>query len=56
VDADEEARREAELDRILKKVHEKGLHSLNYVERQTLERATRERQRQERDFDRKTRV
>ncbi|MFQ5805096.1 MAG: site-2 protease family protein [Phycisphaerae bacterium] len=53
---DEEAKRDAELDRILKKVHEKGLHSLNYVERQTLERATRERQRQERDFDRKTRV
>jgi Zn-dependent protease len=54
--ADEETRREAELDRILKKVHDKGLHSLNYVERQTLERATRERQRRERDLDRKTRV
>jgi Zn-dependent protease len=53
---DEETERDAELDRILKKVHEKGLHSLNYVERQTLERATRERQRRERDFDHKTPV
>jgi hypothetical protein len=48
------ARLDAELDRILKKVHERGLHSLSYVERQTLERATRERQRREREFQQKT--
>jgi Zn-dependent protease len=46
----------AELDRILKKVHERGLNSLSYVERQTLQRATRERQKREQDFDRQTRV
>lgn len=51
---DEQARREAEVDRILKKVHAQGLHSLSYVERQTLERATRERQEREREFERKT--
>lgn len=34
---------EAEVDRILKKVHEHGIHSLSYVERQTLEHATRAR-------------
>ncbi len=38
------AAEEAELDRILKKVSEHGIHSLSYVERQTLERITRERQ------------
>lgn len=53
---DDRAKREAELDRILKKVREQGLHSLNYVERQALERATRERQQREREADRKTRV
>ena len=53
---DEEAERDAELDRILKKVHDQGLHSLNYIERQTLERATRERQQREREFERETRV
>jgi len=41
------ARTEAELDRILQKVHDKGIQSLSYVEQQTLERATRERQRRE---------
>jgi len=40
----ERAAEEAELDRILKKVSERGIHSLSYVERQTLERITRERQ------------
>jgi Zn-dependent protease len=55
-DVDEEARRAAELDRILKKVHERGLQSLSYVERQVLERATRERQRREREMQRNTRV
>ncbi len=43
---------EADLDRILKKVSEQGLHSLTYVERQTLERATRERQKRESEFGR----
>ena len=41
---DERAQDDAELDRILKKVSDKGIHSLSYVERQTLERITRERQ------------
>ncbi len=40
----ERAAEEAELDRILKKVSEHGIHSLSYIERQTLERITRERQ------------
>lgn len=43
---------EADLDRILKKVSEQGLHTLTYVERQTLERATRERQKRESEFGR----
>jgi len=38
----EERRVQQEVDRILKKVHEHGMHSLSYVERQTLERATRD--------------
>ncbi|MBU0617864.1 MAG: hypothetical protein KKI02_09115 [Planctomycetes bacterium] len=46
----------AELDQILKKVHEQGLSSLSYVERQKLQRATRDRQKRESDFDRHTRV
>lgn len=53
---DEHAGHEAELDRILKKVHEKGMGSLNYVERQTLERATRERQQRQRESQQKTGV
>jgi Zn-dependent protease len=52
----EEADLAVELDRILKKVHDQGLNSLSYVERQTLQRATRERQKREHDFDRQTRV
>jgi len=55
-ESDESTRREAELDRILKKVREQGLHSLSYVERQALERATRERQQRDREFNRETRV
>jgi len=47
---------EVEVDRILKKVHERGLQSLSYVERQTLVRATRERQRRERQSGQNTRV
>ncbi len=43
---------DAELDRILKKVSEHGIRSLSYVERQTLERITRERQREEQQFQR----
>jgi len=53
---DEQARLDAEVDRILRKVSERGVHSLSYVERQTLERATRERQERERDFERETRL
>lgn len=41
---------EAEVDRILAKVHEHGIGSLSYVERQTLEHATRARQLSERDL------
>jgi len=44
----ERERLEAEVDRILKKVSERGLHSLSYVERQTLERARRLREEEER--------
>lgn len=47
-----EERFEVEIDRILQKVHEHGLRSLSYVERQKLERATRDRQRREREVDR----
>jgi len=47
---------DAELDRILKKVSEHGIRSLSYVERQTLERITRERQREEQQFQRDRRV
>jgi len=53
---DERAKEEAELDRILKKVSEQGIHSLSYIERQTLERVTRRRQAEERDFQRDTRL
>ncbi len=38
---------EDEVDRILQKVHDKGIQSLSYVERQTLEQATRERRERE---------
>jgi hypothetical protein len=41
---------EADLDRLLKKVSEHGINSLSYVERQKLERITRQRQQQERAF------
>lgn len=43
-------REDAELDRILKKVHESGVQSLSYVERQTLERITRERRAEENQY------
>ncbi|MCH8807685.1 MAG: hypothetical protein IH986_16600 [Planctomycetes bacterium] len=46
---------EAELDRILKKVSDQGVHSLSYVERQTLERATRDRQKREHELERQHR-
>lgn len=49
-------REEAELDRILRKVSEHGMQSLTYVERQTLERITRERQEREREYSRQTRL
>lgn len=41
---EEAQKQEAELDRILKKVHDEGVHALSYTERQVLERATREKQ------------
>lgn len=40
---------ESEVDRILQKVHDQGINSLSYVERQTLERATRERREREQE-------
>lgn len=52
----EAAKIEAEVDRILAKVKEHGMTSLSYVERQTLERATRMRRDEEREFDRTTRL
>lgn len=52
---EEDRQREREIDRILKKVHDQGLQSLTYVERQTLERATRERQEREARADREFR-
>jgi len=42
--------RESELDRILKKVHEQGMNSLSYIERQRLAKATRERQKRDREL------
>jgi Zn-dependent protease len=53
--ADQE-RLAAEVDRILKKVSEHGMRSLTYIERQTLERASRQRQQEEREFQRDTRL
>lgn len=53
---EEENSAEREVDRILQKVHDKGIHSLSYVERQTLERATRQRRRGEEELDRQTRL
>ncbi len=47
---------ETELDRILRKVSEHGVQSLSYVERQTLERITRERRDRERQYERDNRV
>ena len=47
---------EDDLNRILKKVSEQGLNSLSYIERQTLQKATRERQKRDQEFDRQTRV
>lgn len=53
---EEELALEREIDRILQKVHEEGIHSLSYVERQKLENATRRRRDQERDFERENRL
>jgi len=46
---------ERELDRILRKVSEQGIHSLTYVERETLQRITRARQERERELERQNR-
>lgn len=53
-EAKQQAEREetAELDRILKKVSERGIQSLSYVERQTLERITPKRKDAEREYQR----
>ena len=47
---------EDDLDRILKKVSEQGIHSLTYIERQTLQRATKERKKREQDLGRTDRL
>lgn len=47
---------ESELDRILKKVSEAGLQSLTYVERQKLERITRERKERDHAFERENKL
>lgn len=52
---EEERRLSAEVDRILQKVHQEGVQSLSYVERQTLESATRRRRDEEREIYRDTR-
>lgn len=49
---EEERRLQEDVDRILKKFHEQGAQSLTYVERQALERATRELQRREKERER----
>lgn len=41
-----------DLDRILKKVSDEGVHSLTYIERQTLQRATKARKDREREIGR----
>lgn len=52
----ERLRLEAEVDRILRKVHDEGIHSLSYVERQTLERATRQRRQRDAELEGERRV
>lgn len=47
---------ESELDRILKKVSDSGLQSLSYVERQRLERITRERKERDHAFERENKL
>jgi Zn-dependent protease len=49
--AAEEERLDADVDRILQKVHTHGMQSLTYIERQTLERASRRRQQQDGELD-----
>jgi Zn-dependent protease len=50
----ERAKRDAEIDRILKKVKETGMNSLSYIEQQTLKNATAQRQAEEREFQRRS--
>ena len=50
----EQQRLAVEVDRILKKVHEQGINSLSYVERQMLEKLSRQRQADDREFDHRT--
>lgn len=47
---DEDARLDAEVDRILRKVKEEGVQRLSYIERQTLESATRLRREREQEL------
>jgi Zn-dependent protease len=49
---EERDRLEREVDRILKKVHEQGVHSLTHVEKSLLEQATRKQREEERAYDR----
>ena len=53
---DKEQGLDHDLDRILKKVSEQGIHSLTYVERQTLQRATKERKKREQELGRTDRL
>lgn len=53
---EEQQREQAEIDRILKKISEHGIHSLSYVERQTLENTSRKRRAADEQFDRETRL
>lgn len=53
---DDREQEDAELDRLLKKVSDFGIQSLSYVDRQKLERITRKRQQEEREFQRNNRV
>jgi Zn-dependent protease len=51
---DEERKLEEDVDRILKKVRERGLGSLSYIEKQVLERATRARREREEEIGKRS--
>ncbi len=52
----DQERLDREVDRILEKVHQRGLDSLSYIERQTLERASRARREGEQRMEQQTRL